>query len=211
MRKVLIGVPTYTGTLNVWFVNSLIETCKLGLSKDINVYPIFLSFEKLVQRAKNQLMSIAFESEVDDLVFIDPNLEWDPSDFFKLLSHEVDLVGVPVKIGNNNSFNVSIPFDFEKSFYNGLVEVDFIGAEFLRLTKNCIQQLWNNSESYNGLDSKLIFDINNQFIASTEDFKFIEKWKDLKNKVYIDPDIKINSVIPTKINSNFCLSSYLKK
>lgn len=210
MRKVLIGVPTYTGTVNVWFANSLVETCKLGLSKDINIYPIFLAFEKLVQRAKNKLMSIAFETEVDDLVFIDPNLEWEPSDFFKLLDHEVDLVGVPVKIGNNNSYNVSIPFDFDKSLYNGLVEVDFIGSEFLRLTKNCIQQLWNNSESYNELDLKLIFDINNQFIASTEDFKFIEKWKDLKNKVYIDPDIKINSVIPTKINSNFCLSSYLK-
>ena len=88
----MIAAPSYDGTITVWHASALSETCKAGLAKDINVYCIYMSYDSLVQRARNDIAQLALDQGVDDLVFIDCDVDWTPEDFFKLLEHDADVV-----------------------------------------------------------------------------------------------------------------------
>ena len=96
MRTVMLASPSHDGRVEVWHAAALAETCKIGLANNINVLPIYMSYDSLVQRARNDIVQLAIDSEVDDLFFIDSDQDWDPRDFFKMLSYDVDIVGAPV-------------------------------------------------------------------------------------------------------------------
>jgi hypothetical protein len=53
MRKVLIGTPCYDGRLDVWYTNSLVNTIKMSYEKDVEITPMWVSFDALLQRARN--------------------------------------------------------------------------------------------------------------------------------------------------------------
>lgn len=78
MRKVLIGTPSYDGTLTIHYVNSLINTLRL-MPKDVGINYLFIAMDALVQRARNDLIVSAVRGNVDDLIFIDADVAWDPS------------------------------------------------------------------------------------------------------------------------------------
>ena len=86
MRKVLIGTPAHDGRVDVWFANSLVNTIKLTAKKDVEINPVYMSYDSLVQRARNDLVRLALEENYDDLIFIDSDEEWDPEWIFKLLA-----------------------------------------------------------------------------------------------------------------------------
>lgn len=211
----MIAAPSYDGTITVWHASSLSETCKLGLAHGINVFAIYMSYDSLVQRARNDIIQLALEQDVDDLVFIDCDIDWSPEDFFKLLEHDVDVVGgiypkkgdqeeYPVKALNNNmTFNE-----------NGLVEVEGIATGFLRLTKRAIQKVWENSEEYTEPHKpkpiRMVFNIdivNGQLVS--EDIIFCMKWRELGEKVWFDPSINLSHVGTKRWNGNFL--SWLEK
>ena len=92
----MLSAPAYDGKVNVWHATALVETAKLGLTQDINVIAVYQPGDALVQRARNDIFKIAYESEVDDLVFVDADVDWQPDDFYRLLSHDVDIVAAPI-------------------------------------------------------------------------------------------------------------------
>ena len=85
MRKVMIGTPCYDGRIDVWYCNALMNTIKMGIERDIEIIPMWVSFDALLQRARNDTIHIALETECDDLIWIDSDIEWQPEQFFKLL------------------------------------------------------------------------------------------------------------------------------
>jgi hypothetical protein len=94
MRKVMIGTPCLYGQLDVWYTNSLVNTIKMSKDLgDIEITPIWISFDALLQRARNDTLHVAYEGDFDDLIWIDSDIEWNPEWFFKLLNHPVDVVG----------------------------------------------------------------------------------------------------------------------
>ena len=199
MRNVMIAAPSHDGNVNVWYVFALAETIKLGLARNINISPIFVSFDSLVQRARNDIVRIALDSGVDDLVFIDTDQDWNPEDLFTLLSHDVDIVGAPVpKKSDQEAYNVKLLGDYEVQD-NGLVAVDGIGTGMLRLTYEALDQLWDASESYMESDKeqecRMVFDVkvvDGQLWS--EDNVMCQKWKDLGGTVWIDPTINCGHV-----------------
>ena len=58
LRNVMIAAPSYDGSVSAWHVSSLVETAKLGLTKGINIIPIYMSYDALVQRARNDIWSL---------------------------------------------------------------------------------------------------------------------------------------------------------
>lgn len=71
MRKVLIGTPSHDGRVDAWYANSLVNTVRIAPQKDTVIVPIFMAYDSLVQRARNDLVRLALEEEFDDLIFID--------------------------------------------------------------------------------------------------------------------------------------------
>lgn len=211
----MIAAPSYDGTITVWHASSLSETCKLGLTKDINVFAIYMSYDSLVQRARNDIIQLALETEVDDLVFIDCDVDWSPEDFFKLLEHDVDVIGgIYPKKGDQEEYPVKALNGNMKFKENGLVEVEGIATGFLRLTKKAIQKIWEASEEYTEPHKpkpiRMVFDIaiqNGELVS--EDIVFCRKWRDLGEKVWFDPSINLSHVGTKRWNGNFL--SWLEK
>jgi len=216
MRNVMIAAPAYDGTITVWHASSLSETCKLGLTKDINVFCIYMSYDALVQRARNDIVQLALDSNVDDLVFIDTDVDWSPEDFFKLLDHDADIVGgVYPKKGDIEQYPVRIDHGTLSTDDKGLVEVDGLPTGFMRITKKALQQIWDASPEYTEKHKekpiRMCFNvtINDKNELVSEDMSFCEKWKELGGKLYLDPSINLSHVGIKRWNGNFL--EYIKK
>jgi|SRR6056300_1750300 len=196
MINVMIAAPAHDGRVDVWHTCALVNSAKLGLSTGYNLIPIYMSYDSLVQRARNDIVKLALEIDVDELVFIDTDQDWEPEDLFKLLEHDVDIVGGPVpKKSDIEQYNIKLVSKPYQVLDNGLVEVDSVGTGMMRLSKRAMQMLWDNSEEYFELGkedspSRMIFDVtivDGQLWS--EDVIMCKKWNDLGEKIYIDPSI----------------------
>lgn len=206
----MIAAPSYDGTITVWHASSLSETCKLGLTKDINVFCIYMSYDALVQRARNDIVQLALDSNVDDLVFIDTDVDWTPEDFFKLLDYDVDIVGaVYPKKGDTEQYPVKIDSDTLSFDGRGLVEVNGLPTGFMRIRKDALQKIWDASDEYTEKHKekpiRMCFNvgINSRNELVSEDMSFCEKWKNLGEKLYLDPSINLSHVGTKRWNGNF--------
>jgi len=215
MRKVLVGTPSHDGRLDVWYVNSLIRTIKAA-PKDWQIDPVFLSFDSLIQRARNSLVEIALSQKYDDLFFIDSDTEWEPQNFFSLLECPEDVVGAALvkKSDTNESYTAKITNKSLK--YNSgknLISVDGIGTGFLKISAKALEEVWYHSLPYyrdeNKKEERMIFDLsikNGELIS--EDYIFCEKWTKLGHKVFMDPSFTINHVGSKKYTGD--ISSFMK-
>lgn len=207
MRKVLIGTPAHDGRLDVWYCNSLVNTIKLSMVHGVEIIPVYMSYDSLVQRARNDLVRLALEENFDDLIFIDSDEEWNPEWIFTLLNYDVDVVGVPViKKSDTPAFNVKSLPDGMRFDKNNLMEVEAVGTGFLRISKNALEQIWDDSPEYMNENRKcrMVFDI--QIIDGdlvSEDNIFCQKWRNLGGKVYIDPSMTCNHIGAKKYSGNF--------
>lgn len=210
-RKVMIGTPCYSGQLDVWYTNSLVKTLKTisQLELDIEIIPIWISFDALLQRARNDTVQLALEMECDDLVFIDSDIEWKTEHLFNLLNYEEDVVGgtYPKK----SSIEEYVVRQIERNpadSITGLIEVDGLGTGFVKLSKNALTYLWDSSEQYfdpkDGKERRMIFDvvIKNQALHS-EDIHMFDKLREGGFKVWLDPMITCNHSGPKKFTGDF--------
>lgn len=196
MRTVMLASPSHDGKVDVWHASALSETSKIGLVNNINVIAVYMSYDALVQRARNDIIQMAHESKVDDLVFIDCDQDWNPADFFKLLSHDVPVVGAAVpKKSDVEQYNVRLLGKWQV-LDNGLAIVDGVGTGFLRLRKDAIEKIVDASDTYQqphkNKPTPNVFEVkveNGELIG--EDITFCNKWKKLGGEVYLDPTINV--------------------
>lgn len=208
MRKVLIGTPCYDGKLDVWHVNSLIGAVKIALEKGIQLIPIWMSYDALVQRARNDLVSIAVGDKCDDLIFIDGDIEFDPQWVFDLLSREEDVVGIICpKKSDEPHFNIkALPQGLE--ICNDLIEIESVGTGMLKISRKALNDVWEISRPYtnSGKECRMVFDIqikDGELVS--EDNVFCQKWRSLGNKVYVDPYRTCNHIGHKKYTHKFLM------
>ena len=197
--KVLIGTPSYDGKLDIYYIDSLLNTLAQSEQNGMEVYPLFMCYDSLVQRARNDLFKAAFDAQMDVLFFIDGDVGWDPKNFFKLVKNEKDLIGgsyrkksdneelYVVKALDQSDKNLNLSIDRE-----GLLEVAGLGCGFMKISKKAIESLWNSSKKYTSEkgDSRMVFEVvceDGDLIS--EDIYMCKKWRDLGNKVYLDTHV----------------------
>lgn len=213
MTKILIGTPAHDGRVDVWFANSLVNTIKLSMQKGIEVIPVYMAYDSLVQRARNDLVKLAIEEKFDYLIFIDSDQEWNPEWIFKLITYKEDVIGATVvKKSDNIAFNVKALKDGLKQQQNGLIEVECVGTGFLKISKKALQKVWDISPEYKneGKTCRMVFDV--QLVDGelvSEDNVFCQKWRKLGNKVFIDPNMTCNHIGVKKYTGNFL--EFIKK
>ena len=210
LMRVMIGTPSYDGKLIAQYVDALLRTKDLCAKHNIEVLPLFLCFDALVQRARNDIFQMAYENDIDQLFFIDADIIWNPEDFLKMVKHEVDFVlAAYPKKSDNESYVIDareIP-DLTKE----LNEVNGGGCGFMRISKNAIKQIYENAKSYSEThkNNKMVFDIgieNGNFIG--EDILFCRKAKELGIKIYLDHAINLGHFGNKEYRGDF--ESYLK-
>jgi hypothetical protein len=206
VRKVLIGTPSYDGKVDVWFANSLVNTIRLT-PPDTVIVPVYMAYDSLVQRARNDLVKLAIEENFDDLIFIDSDVEWNPEWINKLLNYDEDVVGGTYpKKSDTPMFPVKALTEGLKQEENGLIEVEGMPTGFLRLSRAALQKVWDVSDEYQneGKTCRMVFDIkvmDGQLVS--EDVVFCRKWRDLGGKVYLDPAMCCNHIGVKKYTGDF--------
>jgi hypothetical protein len=199
IRKVLIGTPSYDGKLDVYYIDSLLNTLARSGENNVQIFPFFICYDSLIQRARNDIFKIAKDADVNMIMFIDGDVGWNPDDFFKLVNSDKDIIGgsyrkktdneelyvVKALDKNNSKLNLSIDSD-------GLLEVAGLGCGFVKLSKKAINDLWDNSKPYKSEkgDTRMIFEVvceDGDLIS--EDIYMCKKWRELGNKVYLDTNI----------------------
>ena len=206
MKKVFIGTVSSNATLSAYYVTSLFNSQK-ALAKDVEFCLDIIINEPLIQLARNKLLSVFLESDCDQLIFIDSDQAWTPNDLLKLINSDKNFIGAPVILKTSNSYNVS----FNTVDNDELMEVNFVGTGFLKISKKVAKAVWDISEEYKEGDSlnKMAFEI--KIIDGnimSEDFVFCKKWKDLGGKIFIDPSIDPYHIGSASFKGNF--KEYLK-
>jgi len=209
MRKVMIGTPCYDGRLDVWYTNSLVNTIKQAAEHDVEIIPMWVSFDALIQRARNDTIHIALETGVDDLIWIDSDIEWQPEWFFKLLEHPVDVVGGTYrKKGDREEYVVRQLVKNSPYPATGLIEVSGLGTGFLRMNRKSMQYLWDTNKSYidkkDNKERRMIFDVivtDNDLMS--EDIYALQKLIDGGFKIWLDPSMTCSHIGPYKFQGNY--------
>ncbi len=198
-KKVLIATPSYDGKLDVYYIDSLLNTLSLAQEHNIEIYPLFICYDSLIQRARNDLFKTAHNNKIDILFFIDGDIGWKPEDFYKLVKSDKDIIGgsyrkkndneelYVVKALDKNDSNINLNID-----KNGLLEVAGLGCGFMKISRKAIEDLWNVSQPYKSEkgDTRMVFEVvceNNDLIS--EDIHMCKKWRNLGNSIYLDTNI----------------------
>lgn len=195
MRTVMIAAPSYDGKVDVWHCTALAETAKIGLTKNINIVPIYMSYDALVQRARNDIFQMVYDNEViDDLFFIDCDVDWNPLDVFKLLDYDHEIVAAAVpKKSDYEQYGIKSLSKLEIND-EGLVEMDGVGTGFMRIRRDAVKKIYERSDEYSESHKekpiRMVFniDIVNGELYS-EDMVFCKKWTDMGGKIYVDPSV----------------------
>jgi hypothetical protein len=213
-RRVIIGTPCYDGRVDTWYANSLVATVKQSFEENVEIVPMWVSYDALIQRARNDTLFIALEKDCDDLFWIDSDIEWKPKDFFKILNYPVDVVGgtYPKKSDSPEMYVGS--FGEMKLGVYDLCEVNALGTGFLRFSRKACQWLWDHSESYTEMPEgssdtlkhrRAIFNIqfkNNSL--TSEDIYVCNRLREEGNfKIYLDPHITCNHYGGKKYRGDF--------
>ena len=170
---------------------------------------VYMSYDALVQRARNDIFKLAYDAKVDDLFFIDCDVDWQPADFFKMLEHDTEIVAAPIikKSDMVHTYSVKLTGDYETDD-NGLISVNGAATGFMRIRSDAIQKMWDASEEYQERHktepSRMVFDV--KVVDGeiwSEDIIFCQKWRDMGGKVYIDPTVNCGHSGEKRWVSNF--------
>jgi len=125
-------------------------TVRLGLKLGFDVYPLFIPGNAMIHSARNEIIQQFLKTDFTDLVFIDADISWVPEDFFKLLNHDVSVVGATYPYKQNDLRFVMKTGDGKAPEFqpNGLMKVQGLGMGFFRLTREAVQHLWDSSMPY---------------------------------------------------------------
>ena len=190
--NIIIGTPCYSGTVSVYYCASMVETIRMGESLGITTYPIYLSHDALIQRARNDLIAIALENSADAMIFVDDDMEFEPINVFKLFNYPEDVVGGTVRKKTDDAELYNINTQNLDIGENGLIKVNSLGTGFLKLSNKAMQSLWDNSPEYEneGKLRKMIFDvkiIDGELVS--EDNVMCRRLRELGYSIYLDPEI----------------------
>lgn len=211
-RKVLIATPAYDGRLDVWYTNSLVNTIRIAQANGIFVHPVFMSYDALIQRARNDLFGLAVEGGYDDMIFIDSDMEWDPEWIMELLSRPEDVVGGTARKKTDDAEIYVAKTQDLTVHENGLIKCEGLGTGFVRLSKKAFTALWDISPEYQneGKTRRMICDV--QVVDGqlySEDTVLFKKLNDLGFDCWLNPKMTCVHIGTKKFYGN--MDAYLQR
>jgi hypothetical protein len=209
MQSILVATPCLYGKVDAYYVHSLCESIKLGLTNELNIRAIFLADESILPMARNELINLAYREKYDAMVFIDDDEYWSPETLIEILLSDKDVVGVPVvnKSDKEIKFNV-YPDQNSKNIdsQDGYFPVPKVGTGFLKLSKKAIVDLCESNPEIIFRNKKLrnVFEYGQtegQFVG--EDIMLCTKLTELGYTIWINPSHTVSHLGPKMYRANF--------
>jgi hypothetical protein len=212
MRKVLIATPAHDGRLDVWYTTSLVNSVRIAQENGIFLHPVFMSYDALVQRARNDLFRLALD--YDAVIWIDADLEWNPMWIMELLGSDKDVIGGTYRKKTDDAELYTVKTNNLES-KDGLIKVDGLGMGFVKMSNKAVQALWDASQPYQneGRECRMVCDIqivDGQLVS--EDNVVTRKLAALGFDVWLDPRMTCCHIGTKKFYGNFeAFSQTLRK
>lgn len=207
VRKVLVATPAYDGRLDVWYATSIVNTVRIAQANNIFIHPVFMSYDALVQRARNDLFRLAVEGGYDDMIFIDADLEWNPLWIMELLERPEDVVGGTYRKKTDTAeMYVVKTQNLERNEVTGLIQVEGLGTGFMRLSRKVVMALWENSQPYQneGKEGRMVCDIQIvDGLLCSEDVMLCQKLTKLGFDIWLAPHMTCVHIGTKKFHGNF--------
>jgi hypothetical protein len=177
--------------------------------------------ESLITRGRNQLVSEFMASDCSHLMFVDADIEFNPSDVLKLISHGKPIVtgAYPLKV-EPTTYVINEAYNAEKD--GNLIEIKDAGTGFMMIERGVIEKmqeaypelhytgdlerneyrkdLTGKDDHKNKLKKNLysLFDTshdkedNNNYLS--EDYTFCRRWQKIGGKIWLDTTISLNHI-----------------
>jgi hypothetical protein len=212
-RKVMICIPSYTGSLNVNTVNSIanasIEVAPLGWQTVL----VTRSGDSILPRCRDVLVSQFYWSDCSDMLFWDADISCEPGAFTRLMSHPVEMVGGVYRgRGDPPQWPLCSLYPGELGGINvqhpaGIGEVRGLGTGFLRITRAAIDRLLRHVPENHWYEDHLtakgmkilhffnfLFDFNQDpgMRLRSEDYAFCDLFRAAGGKVYADVQLTLH-------------------
>lgn len=197
MKKVLIATPSLDQKVDAYFVHSLVESVKLGLTRNINLNPIFLANESILPMARNELINLAYIENYDSMVFIDDDEYWKASILIEIIESEKDVITVPVVNKGDKKIEFNVHYDSIDKDTDGYFKVKSTGTGFLKLSRKVIVDLWESNTELLFRNKKLkniceYTYVNGSFVG--EDITLSRKIKELGYSIWINPKHTVSHI-----------------
>src|SRR5262249_50286986 len=156
--------------------------------------------DSLIMSARNTILAAFRASNAGDLIFIDSDIAWEPSDLLRLLAHNVPLVAgaYPRKIPE---LNFTVRFDdpnvVRGDRSTGLIAAKQVGAGFLRVRRDCLEQMIRAYGDLKYMPPPVagettaryaLFDtsLDGEELVG-EDYTFCNRWRAIGGTIWVDP------------------------
>lgn len=152
--NLFIGTPCYNSMIHSDYLHSIISYQERGLPITI----MTLGNESLITRGRNTIISyFHYDKRFTHLLFLDADMHLHANELIKLVAHEKDVIGAPVRLKGKNRFDNSPVYNTGKLIEdkgNGLVVMDRIGTAVFMLSRKAVDALVahavKNDDVYSG-------------------------------------------------------------
>lgn len=212
VRKVLIATPALDGRLDVWYTNSLVNSIRLAQANGIFLHPVFMSYDALIQRARNDLFKLAVDGEYDDMIWIDSDMEWDPAWIMQMLESKEDVLGGTARKKTDDA-EIYVAKTKDLTYHeNGFIKCEGLGTGFVKLSREAFTALWEISPEYTNGDRacRMVCDV--QIVDGelySEDTVLFKKLNELGFDCWLDPKMTCGHVGTKKFMGN--MADYIER
>lgn len=223
--KVHFLTPAYDGSCHINMAWSLM--LEMFLLKDMGIESTW-DFHPgccYIELSRNMLVDKFMEGDYTDAFFIDSDVQWEPGAVARVLRHDRDFVcGVYPYKSDKEGYPATYEVDASGRPIvdpdTGLISANMTPSGFWRLRRNVFEKMSDkfgddlivedHKDPENIITYKSFFRtvrVGNQFFG--EDVHFCNTWKDMGEKIWIEPDIKFWHHGMKSFDGNF--HNYLRK
>ena len=205
-RRVVVGVVTDTGTVDLCFAQSLCDSIKVASMMGVDIVPIFMRSKGNATMRYNQLLTWAWKGGTDDLVFISPNCSWQPQAFMDTLLSANDAVTLPVFTQDGYQVQMGELPRLQTDANSGEIKVLGAGLGFFRLSKKILTKLCETHPTieFEGDEVKLVLqhgDIYGAFVRPAD--ILVHRLKELGVELWLNPKHTVNTMTFAPLEGNF--------
>jgi len=205
MPKIHFMTPCYGGQITEVCFSSYLQWTIMAMQNNLNFQIDTLSNESNVNRARNSCAAKFLAGDATHLMFVDADIQFNPTDIVKLVAHDKDIVGgiypqktLPPKMVVNTLKNGKQEGD--------LVEVGTLGTGFMLIKRTVFEQMitegaqkYTDAIGLSSIENDHQYDFFNCTIDTqgrylTEDWSFCRRWRELGGTIWADTTVALAHV-----------------
>lgn len=189
---ILVAIPCYGGWINSLTTESLFLLREILIKKGINNNLYTHSGESFLPTVRNKIADTFLRSrDFNYLMCIDADIVFNPNDILRLLTISVDFAAGKYRL-KKDKVEYCISGEKESKLGKNISEVDYVGAGFQLLSRNCFEKLIESKtiqkeRGINGIDIWDFYSsITKDGFLLPEDVSFSQRWTNIGGKIYIN-------------------------